>query len=90
MIEPRDKKEIENMINLATSRTYQKRVGDSPNDSLQLVPKKFILANGSVLGRPTSSVASTGQFYLSTDLPSPMWFTSAGWVNGVGSIIAQP
>lgn len=41
MLELQDKKEIEKMINQLTGKTYQKRVGDTPTDALQLVPKKY-------------------------------------------------
>lgn len=66
-----------------------RKVGDTPTDSLSLVPRKFVTNNGSVAGRPASSVATVGQFYLNTQNNQPMWYTTGGWVNGVGSIVAQ-
>lgn len=83
------KREIEKLIDLATRRSYDKRVGDTPNDALQLVPKKYVNLNGLVANRPSSSVASVGQFFLATNTGLPMWYTTAGWVDGVGSVIAQ-
>lgn len=65
-----------------------RKLGDTPTDNLSLVPRKYVTANGSVAGRPVSSVATIGQFFLSTDTNIPMWKVTAGWVNGVGSIVS--
>ena len=69
--------------------TYRK-LTDTPTDSLAVVNRKYVTNNGSIASRPTSSVAVIGQIYLATDLatPTPMWYTQAGWRNGVGSICA--
>ncbi len=73
---------------LQSSAFTSKKVTDTPTDSNQVVPRGYVTANGSVAGRPTSSVAVVGQFFLSTDTNTPMWFTSGGWRNGSGSIVA--
>lgn len=65
-----------------------RKLTDTPTDSLEVVNRRYVNLNGSVAGRPNSSVATIGQFYLSTDTNIPMWFTPAGWRNGVGSIVA--
>lgn len=44
-----DKREIERMIDLKTRGTFDKRIGDTPTDALQLVPKKYV---DSATGRP--------------------------------------
>lgn len=62
---------------------------DTPGDAYNPVNRHYVTANGSVAGRPVSSVAVVGQFYLSTDIGIPMWYTTGGWRNGVGSIVAQ-
>lgn len=76
---------------LKTSAFTDRKLTDTPNDSLSVVNRRYVTLNGSVAGRPTSSVATIGQIYLATDLatPTPMWYTTAGWRNGVGSIVAQ-
>lgn len=65
-----------------------RKLTDTPTDALSVVNRRFVTNNGSVAGRPSSSVAIIGQFYLSTDTNIPSWYTAAGWRNGVGSIIA--
>lgn len=65
-----------------------RKLTDTPTDNNSVVPKGYVTANGSVAGRPASSVASVGQFYLNTQNNQPMWYTTAGWVNGVGSVVA--
>lgn len=66
----------------------EKKVTDNPTDALDVTNRRYVNLNGSVAGRPNSSVATVGQFYLSTDTNIPMWYTTAGWRNGVGSIVA--
>lgn len=73
---------------LQASAFTDRKLTDTPTDANQVVPRKYVTANGSVAGRPTSSVATVGQFFLATDTGMPMWFTSAGWRNGSGSIVA--
>ena len=69
----------------------QDKYTDTPTDALAMVNRKYVTNNGSVAGRPVSSVAVIGQIYVATDLatPTPMWYTEAGWRNGSGSIVAQ-
>lgn len=66
----------------------QRKLTDTPNDSLEVVNRRYVTLNGIVANRPKSSVATVGQSYLATDTGIPMIYTSAGWVNGVGSIVA--
>lgn len=73
---------------LKSSAFTDRKITDTPTDSLQVVPRKYVTNNGTVANRPKSSVASVGQPYLATDTSIPMTYTSAGWVNGVGSIVA--
>lgn len=90
MIDSNDKKEIEKMIDTAVRKAVDyptRKLGDTPTDALQLTPLRFITMNGSVAGRPTGSVATTGQFYLATDTPTPMWRMENNWINGVGSVV---
>lgn len=65
-----------------------RKLGDTPTDRNSLIPRKYVTANGAVTARPTSSVATVGQFYLATDTNIPMWYTAGGWRNGAGSVVA--
>ena len=91
MLEPQDKKEIEKMIDFATRRTYNKRVGDTPSDALQLIPKKF--ANLAVLtaNRPASVVGTLTRFFFNTTDGLPWWYNpnSSVWVTATGSTVAS-
>src|SRR3990167_6603657 len=94
-------KELQNQIDehikkivpeiLGSSAFTVKKVTDTPTDNLSVVNRKYVTNNGSVASRPVSSVAVIGQIYVATDLatPIPLWYTTAGWRNGVGSICAQ-
>lgn len=73
---------------LGASGFISRKITDMPTDSLQAVPRQYVTLNGTVSNRPKSSVATVGQPYLATDTAIPMTYTTAGWVNGVGSIVA--
>jgi len=66
---------------------FSKKIGDTPTDALQLVPRSYVTANGTV--RPRSSVV--GQFFLDTTLASgrgkPIWWNGTGWVDATGSYV---
>lgn len=90
MIDKEIKREVEKMIELASRRSYSKRVGDTPSDSLQLTPKKYVNAYGSIAGRPASLVASVGQQYFDTTGNRPIFFTpNTNWVDATGSVVAS-
>lgn len=74
---------------LKGSAFTDRKLTDTPTDANSVVPRKYVTMNGTVANRPNSSVATVGQFYLSTDTNIPSWYTAGGWRNGVGSIIAQ-
>lgn len=94
-----DNKKLEKLIDeriklvvasyLKSSAFTDRKLTDSPTDSLQVVNRKFVTLNGSVAGRPNSSVAVLGQSYVATDTGIPMTYTQNGWVNGIGSVVAQ-
>lgn len=65
-----------------------RKLTDTPTDLLSVVNKRFVTANGLVANRPVSSVAVVGQTYFATDTNIPMVFSSGGWRNGVGSVVA--
>lgn len=74
------------MIELATTRSFSKRIGDTPTDNLQLVNRNYVNLYGSVLGRPISSVV--GQQYFDTAKGGPIFRRGDGaWVDGIGSVV---
>jgi hypothetical protein len=74
---------------LKTSAFTDRKLTDTPTDSYQVVPRGYVTNNGLVANRPNSSVATVGQPYLATDTNIPMTYTSTGWRNGVGSVVAS-
>ena len=90
MLEDQDKREIQKMIDLASRRDYSKRVGDTPNDALQLVPRKYVNLSGVFVARPASVAATLGQQYFATDLGYPVFFNDSNeWVDSTGSVIGS-
>lgn len=73
---------------LKSSAFTDRKLTDTPTDAFSVVNKKYVTNNGLVANRPKSSVASIGQTYYATDTGIPMTYSSSGWKNGVGSIIA--
>lgn len=65
-----------------------RKLTDTPTDSLSVVNRRYITLNGVVASRPVSSVATIGQRYLATDTGIPMTKVAGGWVNGIGSVVA--
>ena len=74
---------------LKTSAFTDRKLTDTPTDAFSVVPRKYVNMNGIVSQRPSSSVASIGQGYFATDTNIPMTYSTTGWRNGVGSIVAQ-
>lgn len=68
---------------------YFKKIGDTPTDNLQLVPRKYVNLNGTLANRPASILAQIGQQYYATDINVPLFYDGAKWRNGVGSILAS-
>lgn len=84
-----DKRVKEILPNYLKSQAFTARkITDTPTDSLQVVSRKYLTLNGTVANRPKSSVATIGQPYYATDTGIPMTYSSSGWKNGVGSIVA--
>lgn len=88
-------KKIEDMIRkivpeiLKGSAFTDRKITDMPNDSLAVTSRRYVTLNGTVASRPVSSIATVGQPYYATDTNIPMTYTTQGWRNGVGSIVAQ-
>ena len=68
---------------------FQKKIGDTPTDNLQLVPRKYVNLNGTVANRPASVLAQIGQQYYATDINVPLFYDGKVWRNGVGSVLAS-
>lgn len=83
MIDSNDKKNIQDMIHLQSKKDFQKRIGDTPTDNLQLVNKKYcdnnkttiysgaVSSGGSGITLPsgwTSTHNSTGDYSVSHNL----------------------
>lgn len=88
MMDKNDEKKVKNIVQEQLRYKYIERIGDTPTEAFNLVNRKFVTANGSIAGRPTGSVATVGQFYYASDIPSPAWYTGSQWIDGVGSVIA--
>lgn len=73
---------------LKGSAFTDRKLTDTPTDSLQVVNRKYVTLNGVVADRPKSSVATVGQPYTATDTGIPMTYFTEGWRNGVGSLVA--
>jgi hypothetical protein len=68
---------------------YGKKIGDTPTDNLQLVPRKYVNLNGTLANRPASILAQIGQQYYATDINVPIFYDGSEWRNGIGSILAS-
>jgi len=66
-----------------------RKIVDTPTDSLSVVNRRFVTLSSNVGSRPVSSVAVVGQPFYATDVAVPMVYSTQGWRNGVGSIVAQ-
>lgn len=84
-----DKKETEKIVKDTFKKFSNRRIGDTPTDNLQLVPRKYVNLNGTLALRPASVLAIVGQKYYATDINVPLFYDGTKWRNGVGSIIAS-
>ncbi len=74
---------------MQTGSFTDRKIADNPTEALSLVNRKYTNLNGSVAGRPNSSVATIGQKYFASDTKTLMTFDGINWYNGVASIVAQ-
>lgn len=80
---------------IETLREYDKsaafvgrKTTDTPTDAFSPVNRRFVTLNGALTARPVSSVAVVGQRYFDTTNNIPIFYTTAGWRNSVGSVVA--
>lgn len=62
-----------------------KKITDTPTESLQVVNRRYVTLNGASASRPTSSVL--GQHYFDTDLGKPIWWQGTAFVDATGSVV---
>lgn len=72
-----------------TAAFSDKKITDNPTDALDIVNRRWATLNGTVANRPVSSVAVLAQRYFATDSSILMIYGGTGWVNSIGSIVAQ-
>lgn len=76
------------MLGNKPMNNYQKKVGDTPTDNLQVVNRKFVTMNGPTINRPKGSIL--GQFYFDTSLTAngkPIYWNGSGWVDATGTFV---
>lgn len=66
-----------------------RKLTDTPTDSLSVVNRRYVTLNGTLASRPAASVASLGQRYFETDNDITITFNGTNWVNSVGSVVAS-
>lgn len=73
---------------LKGSAFTDRKLADTPTDSLSVVNRKFVTQNGSTSARPTAPV--TGQQYFDLTLASgngkPVYWNGTHWVDATGAI----
>ena len=74
---------------LKSSAFTDRKLTDTPTDNLSVVNRRYVNLNGTLANRPTASVATVAQRYFATDTNIPMTYSTTGWRDGVGSIVAQ-
>ena len=87
-----DENEVKNLIKEEVSKQMgfiARKVTDTPTDALSLVNRRFVTLSSNLGARPVSSVVVVGQRFFDTTNNTPIWYTTAGWRNSVGSIVAQ-
>lgn len=89
MLDTQDIQDIRKIVWESTGFT-NRQLGDTPSDALQLVPMKYVNANGTLALRPASVAASSGQQYFATDLNKPIFFDGNNkWRDATSSVIAS-
>lgn len=68
---------------MKTSAFTDRKLTDTPTDSLQVVNRRFVTLNGTTANRPTSSIL--GQRYFDTTLGYPVYWNGSTWVRYDGT-----
>ncbi len=70
---------------LKSSAFTNKKITDTPNDSYDVVPRKYVNLNGVTANRPTGSVL--GQFYFDTTINRPVWWDGSKFIRADGTTV---
>ncbi len=70
---------------LKSSAFTDRKLTDTPSDSLQVVNRRYVTLNGPSASRPTGSVL--GQYYFDTSLGKPVWWRGDAFVDGNGNVV---
>lgn len=58
---------------------------DTPTDSLQVVPRKYVTRSSTTALRPTTSVL--GEFYFDTTVGLPVWWNGTNYQDAAGNVV---
>ena len=81
LIDERIKKVVPQI--LQSSAFTERKLTDTPTDSLQVVNRKYVNLNGTTAQRPTSSVL--GQQFFDTTIGLPVFWDGSTWVDATGT-----
>lgn len=93
-----DKAELEKLIKdqinkivplyLQQGAFTDRKLSDTPNDTLMVTPRKYVNLYGPTSQRPISSVVHLAQKYFDTTINRPVYFnpSSSVWTDGAGSV----
>lgn len=70
---------------MKSSAFVDRKLTDTPTDSLSVVNRKYVTLNGATASRPTASV--TGQSYFDTTLGKPVWWSGTAFVDATGTVV---
>jgi hypothetical protein len=89
-MKPQDIEQVKQMIKEALSKAVgfsTRKLGDTPTDSYQLTPQKYVDLNGTRANRPSNP--NIGQQYFSTQDKYP-WYSDgvSSWFSATGSIVS--
>jgi len=66
-----------------TKAFTDRKLTDTPTDSLSVVNRRFVTLNGTTTSRPTSSIL--GQYYFDITLGYPVYWNGITWVKYDGT-----
>ena len=69
---------------MQTESFTDRKITDSPTDTLSMVNRRYVTLNGITANRPLSSI--TGQRYFDTTEGRPVYWSGSTWVDGAGSV----
>ena len=86
-----DKDQITKLIKEVTKKELAsgfftiRKLGDTPTDTLSLVPRKYVTRNSTTANRPTTSVL--GEFYFDTTVGLPVWWNGTNYQDAAGNVV---